>query len=129
MITWEPSTSVIVAPARLAMARMISLTAALSPVATTAQLAVQEAKVGTLVGSKTAGNVGVATQIEMPDGSVLQVTEQRFVSPGGAQLDGVGVTPDVGVDMADEDLENDRDPQLAKALELIVEKLTAGAGG
>ena len=37
MITWEPSTSVIVAPARLAMARMTSLPAALSPVATTAQ--------------------------------------------------------------------------------------------
>src|SRR6266516_5384607 len=37
MITWEPSTSVIVAPARLAMERMTSLPAALSTVATTAQ--------------------------------------------------------------------------------------------
>ncbi len=37
MITWEPSTSVIVAPARLAIERMTSLPAALSPVATTAQ--------------------------------------------------------------------------------------------
>ena len=37
MLTWEPSTSVIVAPARLAIARMTSLPAALSPVATTAQ--------------------------------------------------------------------------------------------
>jgi carboxyl-terminal processing protease len=91
--------------------------------------ALQEAKVATLVGSKTAGNVGVATQISLPDGSVLQVTEQRFVSPGGAQLDGVGVTPDVAVDLSDEDLENDRDPQLGKALELIVEKITAAAGG
>ena len=45
--------------------------------------AMQEAKIGTLVGSKTAGNVGVATQITLPDGSVLQVTEQRFVSPVG----------------------------------------------
>src|SRR5947209_20039929 len=37
MITWEPSTSVIVAPARLAIERMTSLPAALSPLATTAQ--------------------------------------------------------------------------------------------
>src|SRR5229473_3554384 len=37
MITWEPSTSVILAPACRAMARMTSLPAALSPVATTAQ--------------------------------------------------------------------------------------------
>jgi len=76
--------------------------------------ALQEAKIATIVGTKTAGNVGVATQIVLPDASVLQVTEQRFVSPSGAQLDGVGVTPDVQVDMTDEDLENDRDPQLIK---------------
>jgi carboxyl-terminal processing protease len=90
--------------------------------------ALQDAGVGTLVGSKTAGNVGVATQITMPDESVLQVTEQRFVSPSGAQIDGVGVTPDVVVDMTDEDLQNDRDPQLGKALELIVQKITAAGG-
>lgn len=90
--------------------------------------AIQEAKIGTLVGSKTAGNVGVATQIQLPDGSVVQVTQQRFVTPGGAQIDGVGVTPDVVVDMTDEDLQNDRDPQLGKALELIVEKMTAPQG-
>jgi carboxyl-terminal processing protease len=55
---------------------------------------------------------------------VLQVTEQRFVSPSGAPLDGVGVTPDVQVDMTDEDLENDRDPQLSKALEVVIQKIT-----
>jgi carboxyl-terminal processing protease len=87
--------------------------------------ALQEAKIATLVGTKTAGNVGVATQLTMPDGSVLQVTEQRFVSPSGAQLDGVGVTPDIQVDLTDEDLQNDRDPQLAKALETIVQKVTS----
>jgi carboxyl-terminal processing protease len=90
--------------------------------------ALQEARIATIVGTKTAGNVGVATQITLPDESVLQVTEQRFVSPSGAQLDGVGVTPDVQVDMTDEDLENDRDPQLGKALEVVVQKIQAGAG-
>jgi len=91
--------------------------------------ALQEAGVATLVGSKTAGNVGVATQLTMADDSVLQLTEQRFVSPSGAQLDGVGVTPDVVVDMTDEDLQNDRDPQLGKALEIVVQKVTSPAGG
>lgn len=89
--------------------------------------ALQEAKLATLVGTKTAGNVAVATQLTMPDSSVLQVTEQRFVSPSGTQLDGVGVTPDLQVDLTDEDLQNDRDPQLAKALETIVQKVTSGA--
>ena len=87
--------------------------------------ALQENKIARLVGTKTAGNVGVATQITLPDESVLQVTEQRFVSPGGAPLDGVGVTPDVVVQMSDEDLENDRDPQLVRALDLVVQAITA----
>jgi carboxyl-terminal processing protease len=86
--------------------------------------ALQEAKIATLVGSKTAGNVGVASQLTLPDTSVLQVTEERFVTPSGAQIDGVGVTPDVQVDMTDEDLQNDRDPQLAKALEVVIQKIT-----
>jgi carboxyl-terminal processing protease len=89
--------------------------------------ALQEAKVATLVGSKTAGNVAVATQITLPDESVLQVTEQRFVSPSGQPLDGVGVNPGVPVELTDEDLQNDRDPQLAKSLEIVVQKLT-GSG-
>jgi hypothetical protein len=38
MTTWEPSTSVIFAPARLAIERMTSVPAALSTVATTAQV-------------------------------------------------------------------------------------------
>jgi carboxyl-terminal processing protease len=88
--------------------------------------ALQEAKVGTLVGAKSAGNVAVATQVGLDDGSVLQITEQRFVSPGGAQLDGVGVTPDLPVDLTDDDLQNDRDPQLSKALEIMVQRLTGG---
>jgi carboxyl-terminal processing protease len=90
--------------------------------------ALQEAKLAQLVGSKTAGNVGVATQITLPDESVLQVTEQRFVSPGGTQIDGVGVTPDVPIELTDEDLENDRDPQLMRALELVLQKVQASGG-
>jgi carboxyl-terminal processing protease len=86
--------------------------------------ALQEAKAARLVGTRTAGNVGVATQITLPDDSVLQVTEQRFVSPSGAPLDGVGVTPDVVVELTDEDLEYDRDPQLVRALDLVVQQIT-----
>jgi carboxyl-terminal processing protease len=91
--------------------------------------ALHEAQIATLVGNKTAGNVGVATQITLPDDSALQVTEERFVSPSGAALDGVGVTPDVQVDLTDDDLENDRDPQLGKALEVLVQQISAPAAG
>ena len=59
----------------------------------------------------------------------LQITEQRFESPSGVQLDGVGVTPDIPVDLTDEDLENDRDPQLAKAVGVALQAVMAGARG
>jgi carboxyl-terminal processing protease len=90
--------------------------------------ALQEAQVATLVGAKTAGSVGVANQLSMPDGSVLQVTEQRFVSPSGTQLDGVGITPDQQVEMTEEDLQNDRDPQLQRAVQILAQKLGASGG-
>jgi carboxyl-terminal processing protease len=76
-----------------------------------------------VVGTKTAGNVGVAKQVPLADGSMMQVTQNRFVSPSGAQLDGVGVTPDIPVDMTDSDIENDRDPQLQQALETVAQGL------
>jgi carboxyl-terminal processing protease len=92
--------------------------------------ALQEAKLAQLVGTRTAGNVGVATQIPMPDDSQLQITEQRFESPGGVQLDGVGVTPDITVEITDEDLENDRDPQLARAVAVAIQGILGqGRGG
>jgi C-terminal peptidase prc len=85
--------------------------------------ALQEAQIAPVVGVKTAGSVGVANQLPLADGSVMQVTQQRFVSPSGAQLDGNGVTPDQTVEITDEDLQNDRDPQLARAVQLLAQKL------
>ena len=85
--------------------------------------ALKEANVAPLIGARTAGSVGVASQLAMPDGSVLQVTEQRFVSPSGAQLDGAGVAPDTQVDITDEDLQNGRDPPLERAVQTLAQKL------
>jgi carboxyl-terminal processing protease len=92
--------------------------------------ALKEAGVARIVGQTTAGNVGVAKQVPLADGSMMQVTENRFVSPSGAQLDGVGVAPDQPVDMTDGDIENDRDPQLQQALQTVAQGLglTAASG-
>jgi carboxyl-terminal processing protease len=85
--------------------------------------ALREAGVAKIIGTRTAGNVGVAKQIPLADGSMLQVTENRFVSPSGAQLDGAGVDPDLAIAMSDADIENDRDPQLAQALQIVAQAL------
>jgi carboxyl-terminal processing protease len=76
-----------------------------------------------VVGANTAGNVGVAGQISLPDGSAIQITEQRYVTPSGAKLDRVGVKPDEPVELNDADIEAGRDPQLQKALEILTERI------
>jgi carboxyl-terminal processing protease len=85
--------------------------------------ALREYDIARVVGANTAGNVGVAGQVSLPDGSAIQITEQRYVTPSGAKLDRVGVKPDVPVEMNDADIEAGRDPQLQKALAILTERL------
>jgi len=82
--------------------------------------AVREYGVADLVGVRTAGRVGIATTMGLPDGSAAQVTTQRILTPSGARLDGVGLEPDESVDIAVEDWVQGRDPQLARAVQRIL---------
>jgi C-terminal processing protease CtpA/Prc len=81
--------------------------------------ALRDYNISPLVGTNTAGNVGVASVIRLLDGSAIQVTEQRFVTALDVQLDRVGVTPDVTLERTDADIEAGRDPQLDRALQLM----------
>lgn len=86
--------------------------------------ALHEYGVAQIVGEPSSGNVGVATVQNLPDGSAVQITVDRFLSPEGARLDGVGVTPDVSVPLSDADVEAGEDPQLARAAEIVTEAMT-----
>ncbi len=85
--------------------------------------ALKEYGLATLVGNPTAGSVAVAEVQTLSDGSQVQITVHRFVSPSGAQIDRVGVQPDEKVDLTPADLEAGRDPQLERAFDLIEKKL------
>ncbi len=88
--------------------------------------ALHEYGLATLVGDGTAGNVGVAGVLPMPDGSAVQITQQRYVTPFGARLDPNGLQPDVTVSLSDADLEAGRDPQLNRAATVLMQKLRSG---
>lgn len=88
--------------------------------------AFKEYQLGVLVGEKTSGNVGIAGTRQLPDGSTIQVTVRRLLSASGAQLDRVGVQPDETVGLKVQDLENGRDPQRDRAVQLLQQRL-AGA--
>ena len=69
----------------------------------------------TLVGEKTYGKGSVQRPIDLADGSILKVTEARWYTPHGKNIDKSGIEPDVKVEMTAEAADSGHDPQLEKA--------------
>ena len=89
--------------------------------------AIRDYKAGTLIGTKTFGKGIVQGVIPFADGSGMQVTTDRYYTPAGECIHGVGITPDIEVEL-DEDavtlyglnnLPHDQDAQLQKAIEVL----------
>lgn len=68
-----------------------------------------------LVGEKTYGKGSVQEVHELPDGSSVHVTVARWLTPNRQQIDGSGLLPTIEVRMTQEDRDEGRDPQLARA--------------
>ncbi len=82
--------------------------------------AIQDLKRGTLVGVTTFGKGSVQNWIPLKnDEGAVRVTIARWLTPNGRQIHKVGLEPDVVVEMTDEDMQADRDPQLDKAIEIL----------
>lgn len=75
--------------------------------------------VATLVGVTSFGKGSVQTLNEFSDGSVLKVTVARWYTPNGNTIDEDGIKPDVKVEISEEDIKNENDPQKDKAFEII----------
>jgi carboxyl-terminal processing protease len=69
-----------------------------------------------LIGEKTYGKGSVQEVHEFPDGTSLHVTVARWLTPERHQIDGSGLEPDTQVGMSEDDRNNGRDPQLARAI-------------
>ena len=82
-------------------------------------VAVQRYKVARVVGTKTAGCVGVASRFGLPDGSAVTVTTRKLIGPEGEPLNKVGVAPDEVVEVTRANMSDGKDPQLEKALSLL----------
>ncbi len=72
-----------------------------------------------LIGKKSFGKGSVQEQVFLSDNSSMKITIANWLTPNGTSIDEAGLTPDVEVEMTDEDWEEDRDPQLKKAIEII----------
>jgi len=84
--------------------------------------AIQDRERGILVGETTYGKGTVQNWITLQDeqGGV-RVTIARWLTPNGNQIGDIGLTPDYIVEYTEEDFDAGIDPQLEKAIELLLE--------
>jgi carboxyl-terminal processing protease len=73
----------------------------------------------TIVGMQTFGKGSVQALKEFSDGSSVKITVAKWLTPNGECINDEGISPDIEVDLTIEDFEEDKDPQLEKALELF----------
>jgi tricorn protease len=85
----------------------------------------QRAKVGPLVGKRTWGGlVGRAGAPRLMDGGFVTAPSSAVWSPDGNWIaENVGVSPDVEVELDPELVRQGKDPQLDRAIEIILEEL------
>lgn len=84
--------------------------------------AVQDTGAGTLVGTKTFGKGSVQSVFSLGDGYGIKMTIAKYYTPKNRSIHGTGLEPDIQVEAAEVGDEGN-DPQLAKAIEVVTEKL------
>lgn len=81
--------------------------------------ALQDYSLATIVGEQTFGKGSVQNLEDFSDGSAVKLTIAKWYTPKDRSIDKNGLKPDIEVKLTREDVENDRDPQLEKALQIL----------
>ena len=83
--------------------------------------AIQDYGRGKLVGVKTYGKGSVQNWVPLENNQgAVRITIARWLTPKERQINGVGLTPDVVVEMTDADVQAGKDPQLDKAVQILL---------
>ena len=85
--------------------------------------ALKDYEKATVIGTKTFGKGIVQTVIPLGDGTGISITTSKYYSPKGVCIHGVGITPDITVEMDESkqisELSSAEDIQLQKAIEVL----------
>lgn len=89
--------------------------------------AVKDLKAGTVIGTKTFGKGIMQSYIELENGGGVAITVAKYYTASGAEIHGVGITPDIEVKLPegkylDYELNPNTDPQLKQAIETLQNK-------
>ena len=86
--------------------------------------AVQDFGLATIVGTQTYGKGVVQSVFSLGDGSGMKFTTEKYYTPNGRDIDGVGITPDVVVELNEDAYEDgvlveEKDNQLQTAISIL----------
>jgi carboxyl-terminal processing protease len=85
--------------------------------------ALQDYKRAILLGEKTFGKGSVQAVENLGGGNTLHITIAHWYTPKNRSINKEGLNPDNKVELSDEDYQNNRDPQLDKAIEYLKSKI------
>ncbi len=90
--------------------------------------AIQDYKLGTIVGTTSFGKGIVQSIIPLTDGTAIKVTVSKYYTPKGKNIHGIGIKPDVEIELKEElkkevIIDKKEDNQLQKGIEIINSKL------
>lgn len=75
-----------------------------------------------LIGKKSFGKGSVQEFIDLPQETAVKITVARWLTPNGVQINEQGITPDKEISLTEDDYNNNRDPQLDEALQILEDK-------
>jgi carboxyl-terminal processing protease len=75
----------------------------------------------TIVGKQSFGKGSVQSLRNLSDGSSLKLTVAKWLTPEGDYIHEKGIEPQIEVDLTEEDINNDLDPQLDKAVDILLD--------
>lgn len=74
-----------------------------------------------LIGEKTYGKGTVQVIEDLKNDSSVRISIAEWLTPNGENIEGLGIEPNITVELTEDDYNDDIDPQLDKALEIIFE--------
>ena len=80
---------------------------------------------GVIIGEQSFGKGLVQEINKLPYESGLNITIQKYLTPNGTDINKKGITPDIVVELTEENVKNKDDVQLKKAIE-VLQNMTKG---
>ena len=87
--------------------------------------AIKDNKRGVIVGTQSFGKGLVQEINKLPNSSGINITIQKYLTPNGTDIHKKGITPDVVVELSEDDVKTKNDVQLKKAIE-VAQQLSNG---